>query len=91
VLLVAQKRYRNDYLFRRARVDVQIKNEAAAVLTAMGLAVSDAFRLMMVKVAKETALPFEPLVPNDETIEAMKAARCGELTTAGVPRKLPRA
>jgi DNA-damage-inducible protein J len=54
----------------------------------MGLTVSDAFRLMMVKIAREKALPFEPLVPNDETIEAMKAARPGELTTVGSPRKL---
>jgi hypothetical protein len=37
--------------------------------------------LMMVKIAKEKALPFEPLVPNEETIEAMKAARRGELTS----------
>jgi DNA-damage-inducible protein J len=37
----------------RARIDEQIKNEAAAVLKAMGLTVSDAFRLMMVKIAKE--------------------------------------
>jgi DNA-damage-inducible protein J len=72
----------------RARIDEQIKNEAAAVLKAMGLTVSDAFRLMMVKIAREKALPFEPLVPNDETIEAMKAARRGELTTVGSPRKL---
>jgi DNA-damage-inducible protein J len=72
----------------RARIDERIKNEAAAVLDAMGLSVSDAFRLMMVKIAKEKALPFEPLVPNDETIEAMKAARRGELTTAGPPDKL---
>jgi DNA-damage-inducible protein J len=72
----------------RARIDEQIKNEAAAVLKAMGLTVSDAFRLMMVKIAKEKALPFEPLVPNDETIEAMKAARRGELTTVGPPGKL---
>jgi len=33
-------------------------------------------------------LPFEPLIPNDETIEAMKAARRGELTTAGTPDRL---
>jgi DNA-damage-inducible protein J len=72
----------------RARIDEQIKKEAAAVLEAMGLTVSDAFRLMMVKIAKEKALPFEPLVPNDETIEAMKAARRGELATAGPPGKL---
>lgn len=72
----------------RARIDVRIKNEAAAVLGAMGLTVSDAFRLMMVRIAKEKALPFEPLVPNDETIEAMKAARRGELVSAGSPDEL---
>jgi len=58
------------------------------VLAAMGLTVSDAFRLTMVKIAKEKALPFEPLVPNKETIEAIKAGRHGELTTAGPPGKL---
>ena len=72
----------------RARIDERIKNEAAAVLGAMGLTVSDAFRLMMVRIAKEKALPFEPLVPNAETIEAMKAARRGEVVTVGSPDKL---
>jgi DNA-damage-inducible protein J len=72
----------------RARISEDIKNEASAVLKAMGLTVSDAFRLMMVKIAKEKALPFEPLVPNEQTIEAMKAARRGELVTAGSPREL---
>ena len=65
----------------RARIYERIKEEAAAVLAAMGLTVSDAFRLMMVRIAKDKALPFEPLVPNAETIEAMKAARRGELVT----------
>jgi DNA-damage-inducible protein J len=72
----------------RARIDRRIKNEAAAVLSAIGLTVSDAFRLMMMRIAKEKALPFEPLVPNGETIEAMKAARRGELVTADSPEKL---
>lgn len=72
----------------RARINERIKNEAAAVLGAMGLTVSDAFRLLMVRIAKEKALPFEPLVPSEETIEAMKAARRGELVTAGSPDKL---
>ena len=67
----------------RARIDERIKNEAAAVLGAMGLTVSDAFRLLMVRIAKDKALPFAPLVPNEETIEAMKAARRGELTKVG--------
>jgi DNA-damage-inducible protein J len=72
----------------RARIDERVKNEATAVLAAMGLTVSDAFRLMMVKIAAEKALPFEPLVPNAETIAAMKAARRGELVTAGAPDTL---
>lgn len=65
----------------RARIDERTKAEAAAVLDAIGLTVSDAFRLMMVKIAKEKALPFEPLVPNAKTIAAMKEAR---------KRRLPR-
>ena len=59
------------------------KEEAAAVLDAIGLTVSDAFRLMMVRIAAEKRLPFEPLVPNADTIAAMKAARQGDLVTVG--------
>lgn len=65
----------------RARINEHVKEEAAAVLAAMGLTVSDAFRIMLIRVAKEKALPFEPLIPNAETIKAMKAARRGKLTT----------
>lgn len=72
----------------RARIDEHIKAEAEAVLASMGLTVSDAFRMMIVRIAKERALPFEPLVPNDETIEAMKAARRGELVEVGAPDRL---
>jgi len=72
----------------RARINERVKEDAAAVLGAMGLTVSDAFRMMMVRIATERALPFEPLVPNAKTIAAMKAARRGELATAGKPGKL---
>jgi DNA-damage-inducible protein J len=63
----------------RARIDERVKNEAAAVLATIGLTVSDAVRLLLVRVAAEKALPFEPLVPNAETVEAIKAARRGDL------------
>lgn len=69
----------------RARIDEATKTEAAAVLATMGLSLSDAFRLLLKRVAAEKALPFEPLVPNAETIAAMKAARRGELVAAGGP------
>lgn len=62
----------------RARIDERTKAEAAAVLAAMGLTVSDAFRLLLVRVAKEKALPFEPLIPNAQTIRAMREARKGK-------------
>jgi DNA-damage-inducible protein J len=63
----------------RARINGGIKEEATAVLAAMGLTPSDAFRILMTKIAKEKALPFEPLIPNEETIAAMKEARKGKL------------
>lgn len=65
----------------RARIDEHIKEEASVILAAMGLTVSDAFRLLLTRVAREKILPFEPLIPNHETIEAMRAARCGDLVT----------
>jgi DNA-damage-inducible protein J len=61
------------------RIDGAIKEEAAAVLAAMGLTVSDAVRLMLTKVAREHALPFDLLIPNADTIAAMKEARAGNL------------
>ena len=63
----------------RARIDERTKAEAAAVLKTIGLTLSDAFRLLLVRVVAEKALPFDPLVPNAKTVEAMKAARRGDL------------
>ncbi|MDD5306910.1 MAG: type II toxin-antitoxin system RelB/DinJ family antitoxin [Deltaproteobacteria bacterium] len=61
----------------QARVDGEVKDEAAAVLAAMGLTVSDAVRMLLTRVAREKALPFEPLTPNAKTIKAMREARAG--------------
>jgi len=72
----------------RARIDESTKAEAAAVLAAMGLTVSDAFRMLIVRIATDKALPFEPLRPNAETIEAIKATRRGELVNVGAPSDL---
>jgi len=51
----------------RARIDGQVKEKAARVLADMGLSVSDAIRLLLVRVAAEKALPFAIKVPNAET------------------------
>lgn len=65
----------------QARIDGAIKAEAAAVLATIGLTISDAVRLMLTRVAREHALPFDPLIPNETTIAAMKEARAGNLKT----------
>jgi len=72
----------------RDRIDERIKEEAAAVLSSIGLTVSDACRLLRVRVAREKALHFEPLVPNTTTIAAMRAARRGNVKTVGRPKDL---
>ncbi len=66
----------------RARIDAETKAEASAILASIGLTVSDAVRLLLKKIAEEKKLPFNPLIPNTETIKAIKAARCGDVKTA---------
>jgi DNA-damage-inducible protein J len=63
----------------RARIDEKTKRQAAKALAGMGLSVSDAIRMMLVRVATEKALPFEVRTPNAETVAAMEEARRGGL------------
>ena len=67
----------------RARIDQRLKDEASAILGAVGLTVSDAVRMMLVRTVAENSLPFDPLVPNKKTLAALKAARSGKLKTVG--------
>jgi len=55
----------------RARIDSETKEQATLALKAMGLSVSDAIRLLMLRVAEEKRLPFEVKVPAAETEKAM--------------------
>ncbi|MBN8913236.1 MAG: type II toxin-antitoxin system RelB/DinJ family antitoxin [Rhizobiales bacterium] len=72
----------------RARIDKKVKAKAARVLEQMGLTVSDAIRLMMIRTASEKALPFQVKVPNAKTRAAMKEAEGGKLKTARNSRDL---
>ncbi len=61
------------------RIDKRIKTQASKTLSAMGLSVSDAVRVLLTRVAAEKALPFEVKVPNAKTAAAMREARKGGL------------
>ena len=49
------------------RVEERIKAQATKALAAMGLSVSDAVRVLLMRVAAEKQLPFALKVPNAET------------------------
>lgn len=55
----------------RARIDADTKERATTALEAMGLSVSDAIRLLMLRVADEQRLPFSVQVPNATTTKAL--------------------
>jgi DNA-damage-inducible protein J len=60
------------------RIDRQVKDKATKALAAMGLSVSDAVRVLLVRVAVEKALPFDVKVPNATTVKAFEAADRGK-------------
>lgn len=62
----------------RARVSSEVKAEAGAALATMGLSLSDAVRLLLVRVAREKTMPFDIRIPNAETIAAIEELERGE-------------
>ena len=60
----------------RSRISAEVKEKATAVLGEMGLTVSDVMRIVLTRVAKEEALPFD-LRPNKLTQETMRNAAQG--------------
>ena len=62
----------------RARIDTNTKERAAEALEAMGLSISDAIRLLMLRIADERRLPFEVKVPNATTRKAMAELEAGK-------------
>ena len=62
----------------RARIDSATKERAADALAAMGLSLSDAIRLLMLRVADERRLPFAVKVPNATTRKAIAELEVGK-------------
>jgi DNA-damage-inducible protein J len=62
----------------RARIDAATKIKAAAALAAMGLSISDAIRLLMLRVADERRLPFDIKAPNAATAQAIEELAQGK-------------
>jgi DNA-damage-inducible protein J len=67
----------NTDTYVRARIDAATKARATEALDAMGLSISDAIRLLMLRVADERRLPFEIKAPNALTREAIAELEAG--------------
>ena len=72
----------------RARIDTATKERAAEALDAMGLSISDAIRLLMLRIADEQCLPFEVRVPNAASRKARAALEAGKGKASRVLRSI---
>ena len=62
----------------RARIDTDTKQRATDALDAMGLSISDAIRLLLLRIADERRLPFEVKAPNATTRAAIAELEAGK-------------
>jgi DNA-damage-inducible protein J len=62
----------------RARIDTKTKKRAADALESMGLSISDAIRLLMLRIADEHRLPFEVKAPGAITRNAIAELEAGK-------------
>lgn len=62
----------------RARIDSDTKDKATEALARMGLSVSDAIRLLLVRIAADEEFPFPIRTPNAATRRAMKELEEGK-------------
>lgn len=63
----------------RARIDTATKEQAASALEAMGLSISDAIRLLMLRIADEHRLPFEVKAPSASSHQALAEIKAGKI------------
>lgn len=65
----------------RIRIDSTTKEKAAGALEKMGLSVSDAVRMLLVRVGESGRLPFAVEIPNAATRESIAELETGKGTS----------
>lgn len=68
-------------------MDEHLRDKAAKNLAENGLTINEAMHIVLVQAATGRAFEFGPLVPNQTTIDAIEAARRGELIDLGSPEE----
>jgi DNA-damage-inducible protein J len=60
-----------------SRIQPEIKAKAEGILSRLGLSPTEAIRMFYTQIALHNGLPFEVVIPNDETVEALRDSRAG--------------
>lgn len=60
------------------RIEPEIKAKAEQVLERLGLSPTEAIRMFYTQIALRNGLPFEVVIPNEVTAQALKDSRSGE-------------
>ena len=55
-----------------AQVDPKLKKSAEQIFTAIGISTTEAIRLFLKQVELHKGLPFSILIPNEQTVAAMR-------------------
>ena len=69
----------------QVEIEREIRDQAAQRLAKQGLTIDEKIRTVLEQTAKEPEPDHNELVPNSTTIEAIEAARRGELEELGTP------
>ena len=69
----------------RVEVDEKVRDEAARHLKASGLTIDETMRIMLEQAAVGCGPDFSAVIPNRTTIDAVEAARRGDLVELGTP------
>lgn len=64
-------------VYVRARLEQETKDKATEALKSMGLTISDAIRMTLVRIAEERRMPFAVEVPNKATAAAIAELEAG--------------
>ena len=59
------------------RIEPEIKRKAEAILRRLGLSPTEAIRIFYTQIALRKGLPFDLVIPNAETEEALRDSRTG--------------
>lgn len=68
-------------------MDEQLRDQAARNLANNGLTIDEAMHIVLVQAAAGRAFDVGPLAPNRTTIDAIDAARRGDLVELGSPEQ----